>query len=242
MRELSLFTGAGGGLLATHHLLGWTTVGYVEINDYCQRVIAQRIRDGYLSGAPIFGDIRAFISEGYAASYTGMVDVVTGGFPCQPFSIAGKQLSHSDPRNMWPATLQVLRITKPKYALLENVPGLLGSGYFSEIIGDLAKAGLVGQWHRIPASVFVDQKCGDRLWIVAQAMCEGFQGIHKTQRGINSESTKSIVSRLIRRATPRVYRRGDGVANRVERTRAIGNGQVPIVAATAWRILSGERQ
>lgn len=76
MRELSLFSGAGGGLLASKHLLGWTTVGYVEIEEYPQKVVAQRIKDGLLDAAPIFGDIKRFISEGYAESYKGMVDGV----------------------------------------------------------------------------------------------------------------------------------------------------------------------
>lgn len=106
MKELSLFSGAGGGLLATHHLLGWETVGYVEFNEYCQKVIAQRIKDGLLDNAPIFGDIRAFVSEGYAASYTGMVDVVSGGVPCQDISSAGggKELMGRDLEcgHIWP--------------------------------------------------------------------------------------------------------------------------------------------
>ena len=74
VRELSLFSGAGGGLLGTH-LMGWEPVGYVEYDDYCQRVIKARIEDGILRDAPIFGDIRAFISEGYADAYQGMVVV-----------------------------------------------------------------------------------------------------------------------------------------------------------------------
>jgi site-specific DNA-cytosine methylase len=67
LRELSLFTGAGGGVLGTHHLLGWETIGYVEWNEYCQRVIAQRIEDGHLSRAPIFTDVREFVQSGAAA-------------------------------------------------------------------------------------------------------------------------------------------------------------------------------
>src|SRR3990167_11417581 len=98
MRELSLFSGAGGGLLGSK-LLGWNCVGYVESNEYCQKVLRQRIADGFLDAAPIFGDIRKFISEGYAASYQGMVDVVTAGFPCQPFSISGKGFGKDDHRN-----------------------------------------------------------------------------------------------------------------------------------------------
>jgi DNA (cytosine-5)-methyltransferase 1 len=75
MRELSLFSGAGGGLLGSH-LLGWTPIGYVEWNDYCQRVIRQRIIDGILPNAPIFGDVRQFIQSGAASRYRGFVDVV----------------------------------------------------------------------------------------------------------------------------------------------------------------------
>lgn len=167
MRELSLFSGAGGGLLATKHLLGWQTIGYVENSDYCQRVIAQRIRDGLLDDAPIFGDVRTFISEGFAASYTGMVDVVSGGFPCQPFSVAGKKLGADDPRNMWPATLEVIRITRPRCAFLENVPGLLTSGYFATILEGLAEVGMFSRWGCISAA---DTGAGherERLWIVA---------------------------------------------------------------------------
>ncbi len=80
LRELSLFTGAGGGVLGTK-LLGWQSVGYVEFNQYCQRVIMQRIADGLLDNAPIFSDIREFIKEGHAEAYAGNVDVISGGFP-----------------------------------------------------------------------------------------------------------------------------------------------------------------
>ena len=173
MRELSLFTGAGGGLLGTHHLLGWETVGYVEIEDYCQRVIKQRIADGLLPEAPIFSDIRAFISEGYAASYTGMVDVVTGGFPCQPFSVAGKQLGADDPRNMWPATIETIRIIQPRYTFLENVPGLLVSGYFHRILGDLAESGFDARWKVVSAAEVGAPHKRDRLWIMADSKCGG---------------------------------------------------------------------
>jgi len=108
MNELSLFSGTGGGLLGTK-LLGFMPVGYVENNDYCQRILKQRITDGVLENAPIFGDIKAFISDGYADEYKGMVDIITAGFPCQPFSIAGKQQGDQDGRNMWPETIDVIR-------------------------------------------------------------------------------------------------------------------------------------
>jgi DNA (cytosine-5)-methyltransferase 1 len=166
MRELSLFTGAGGGILGTL-LMGWTPVGYVEFNDYCQRVLAQRIEDGHIERAPIFGDIRAFVREGYAASYQGMVDLITAGFPCQPFSVAGKQAAADDPRNMWPATAEVLRIVRPRFALLENVPGLLAGshGYFGEVLRELATLGYDVRWGVLSAADAGAPHLRKRLWI-----------------------------------------------------------------------------
>jgi DNA (cytosine-5)-methyltransferase 1 len=166
VRELSLFSGAGGGLLGTH-LLGWRPIGYVEFNDYCQRVIRQRILDGILPNAPIFGDIRTFISSGSAELYRGVTDIITGGFPCQPFSVAGKQAGADDPRNMWPATIECLRIIRPKYALLENVAGLVTSGYFGTILGDLAESGFNCRWRILSAAEMGAPHKRDRLWIVA---------------------------------------------------------------------------
>jgi len=150
VRELSLFSGAGGGLLGTY-LLGFSPVGYVEFSDYCQRVLKQRIKDGVFPEAPIFGDIKAFIGEGYAESYTGMVDVITAGFPCQEFSVAGARAGSSGERNMWPETWTAIRTIRPRAVFLENVPGLLTSGveadpdidisYFGSILADLAEIG-----------------------------------------------------------------------------------------------------
>jgi site-specific DNA-cytosine methylase len=81
MNELSLFSGSGGGLLGTM-LLGFTPIGYVEWDDYCQRILASRIKDGILPAAPIFGDIKTFIDSGCAELYRGITDVISGGFPC----------------------------------------------------------------------------------------------------------------------------------------------------------------
>lgn len=166
MNELSLFSGAGGGLLASL-LLGWRPVGYVEWDDYCQRVIAQRIADGILPAAPIFTDVREFSKSGAAAEYRGVADVVSGGFSCQPFSVAGKRAGADDSRNMWPAMLECIRLVRPRYAFMENVPGLLTSGYFGRILGDLAESGYDARWRILSAAELGAPHRRDRLWIVA---------------------------------------------------------------------------
>ena len=168
MRELSLFSGAGGGLLATQHLLGWTTIGYVEIDEYCQAILAQRIEDGYLSPAPIFGDINQFIGEGYALGYKGMVDVITAGFPCQPFSVAGQQKGESDERNLWPQTRDTIRTIRPRYVMLENVSGLLAHDYIYTILSDLAEIGYDAKWTVLGADDVGAPHRRKRWWCVGE--------------------------------------------------------------------------
>ena len=167
MYELSLFSGAGGGLLATKHLLGWKTIGYVEIDDYCQQVLAQRIKDGFLDEAPIFGDINAFLSEGYAERYRGVADVITAGFPCQPFSVAGQQKGEKDERNLWPQTRDTIGVVRSRYVLLENVPGLLSHQYIWTILSELTSMGYDSMWGIVSAQDAGAQHLRKRWWCVA---------------------------------------------------------------------------
>lgn len=253
MRELSLFTGAGGGLLGTK-LLGWESIGYVEINDYCQRIIKQRIDDGILDEAPIFGDIRTFIDQGYAESYYGMADVITAGFPCQPFSIAGNQKGEDDKRNMWPETIKCIRIIRPRFALLENVPGLLSSGYFGRILGDLVESGFDIRWCCISPVGKHERFPGLRLWMLATSSSER-RKISTHETGIRAPSYKKAPRTWCKEGNVltsshggRIYcfpstdtvRSFNDVANWVERNAAIGNGQVPAVVAAAWSLLNDD--
>ena len=255
MRELSLFTGAGGGLLGTK-LLGWHTVGYVEFNEYCQKVLAQRIQDGFLDEAPIFGDIDHFIESGASKKYAGFVDVLTAGFPCQPFSVAGKKRGQDDERNKWPQTIQCIRDVRPRYALLENVPGLLNSGYFGEILSSLAQAGFDARWCVLGADDVGAPHRRKRLWILADSkrsgcgvqsgalagkagtLQAGGEQIQSRSEVRDSSSNVAYTNRWPTEPQP-ICRVAHGVAHRVDRLKALGNGQVPRVAATAWELLSG---
>lgn len=231
MRELSLFTGIGGGLLGTH-LLGFEVVGYVEFNEYCQRIIRQRIDDGIFADAPIFGDIRAFVSEGYAAAYQGLVDIVTGGFPCQPFSVAGKQAAVDDPRNMWPTTIDVIRTVRPRYAFLENVPGLLAGthGYFGHILRELAEAGYDAEWLCLSCADVGGLHQRNRIWLYAIRDTERL----RLQDGTRKHIWPELTARARWSTESNIQRISDGLPNWMDRLKAIGNAQVPIVAAVAF--------
>ena len=277
MNELSLFSGAGGGLLATKHLLGWTCKGYVENDPYCQNILRQRIADGFLDAAPVFGDINAFIGEGFAEAYQGMVDVITAGFPCQPFSVAGRRAGADDHRNQWPNTLRVIRLVGPRFIFLENVPGLLAHSYWGTILGGLAEAGYDAEWCVLGADDIGAPHRRKRLWILAYAdgiRCkdplERYAAISescrpnqsrpewwdrdpadladaegKQDRGLqprrlppdasaDGNEAREAAARPVKSFLGRVV---DGCPDRVDRLRALGNAQVPLVAATAWHIL-----
>jgi len=249
MNELSLFTGAGGGLLGSI-LLGWKTIGAVEIEEYPCKVLEQRQRDGILDAFPIWQmDIREF-NRRIAPIYKGVVDVVTAGFPCQPFSVAGKQRAEQDERNMWPHTIECIRLVQPQYAFLENVPGLLATGYIRRVYGDLAEAGYNAQWCVLGAD-----NCGaphhrKRLWIFAYTQeCgnRGALGDNQTPERKNragSFKCKSLARKNWHHTkgrpthTPNLLCMAHGVAHRMDRLKAIGNGQVPRVVKVAWEVLS----
>ena len=247
MRELSLFTGAGGGLTGTA-LLGWTPIGYVEINEYCQQVIRQRIEDGCIPEAPIFGDIRTFTREGYARRYRGMVDIVTGGFPCQPFSTAGKQKGGKDDRNMWPETADVIRMVRPKYAFIENVAGLLAHEYIREIFKDLAEMGMDARWGVLGGFATGNITNGERIWIVAYApdrvQCAGMDSIKNISVGSKESFTRRFESAISHALSQddytRIKRNPDVVAEKMEQLKAIGNGQMGPVVKLAWETLARE--
>ena len=149
MRELSLFSGYGGFSLGLRLAgLDVQTVGYVENDPYCQEIIKARISDGHLDWAPIISDIRSADFRPMA----GLVDIISGGFPCQPHSTAGQRKGADDERNLWPDTLRAIREVGPSWVLLENVPGILSNGYGGTVIGDLSEAGYDCVWDVVSAA------------------------------------------------------------------------------------------
>lgn len=300
LNELALFAGAGGGLLGSK-LLGWQTVCYVEWDKYAIEVLKARIRDGYLDDAPIWDDAKNFDGHPWA----GCVDIITAGFPCQPWSGAGKRLGELDKRNLWPDTLRIVREVRPEWILLENVARLLSNAYIRRIFADLAEVGYDARWDCISAAAIGAPHRRDRLWIVAHANSQrptpAIQYIRSSQcqatsesgsngkiqslanpdsgrqqeysqfdrqteqdsinrdtqggyiDGFSDEISNSMCNKLEKSGDqspqqrfaeihwwdiePELGRVADGVAHRVDRLRAIGNGQVPAVVREAWEWL-----
>ncbi|ENO92580.1 C-5 cytosine-specific DNA methylase [Thauera sp. 28] len=238
MNELALFAGAGGGILGGH-LLGWRTICAVERDAYDAQVLALRQNDGALPAFPIWSDVCSFDGR----PWRGLVDVVSGGFPCQDISSAGFGAGISGERSgLWRQMARIVGEVRPRFVFVENSPLLVGRG-LAVVISDLAELGYDAQWLRLSASDCGAPHKRDRLWVVADA-----ERLHIREEPCSRQAGR--VGRF-RESIPwdgdcfgalRQFRRvDDGLAYGVERTDAIRNGQVPLVAATAFSILTGPR-
>ena len=140
MNELALFAGAGGGILGGK-LLGWRTVCAVEIDPYRRSVLLARQNDRTLAPFPVWDDIRTF--DGRA--WRGVVDVVSGGFPCQDISVAGKGAGITGERSgLWGEMRRIIGQVRPRFVLVENSPALTIRGGV-RVTADLAGLGYVGR-------------------------------------------------------------------------------------------------
>jgi DNA (cytosine-5)-methyltransferase 1 len=261
----SLFSGIGGIDLGLERA-GMRVVWQCERDPWCRSILAR-----HWPGVPCYHDIRDIAPVGLpirrVSVHPQRVDVLAGGFPCQPVSQAGKRLAQADERWLWPEFARCIRVLRPRYIVVENVPGLLTRG-MGDVLGDLAALGFDAEW-----TVFGARNVGaphrrDRVWIVAYANAE--------RRGANerdlctrqpdadrsgSEVADSMRSRLERHRSehqlrarastqrpstrdggwwcsePDVGRVAHGVPARVDRLRALGNAVVPQCAEHIGRCL-----
>lgn len=185
MNELALFAGAGGGILAGH-LLGWRTVCAVERDAYAAQVLAQRQNDGILPTFPIWSDVCSFDGK----PWKGIIDVISGGFPCQDISSAGKGAGiDGDRSGLWTEMARIIGEVRPRFVFVENSPMLVSRG-LTRVIGDLAKMGYDAHWARLSASNFGAPHIRDRLWIVAYTNSQRF-ALKDITRGLQKKITWS---------------------------------------------------
>ena len=141
LNELALFAGAGRGILAGK-LLGWRTVCAVEWEPYPASVLCARQNDGFLPPFPIWDDVQTFDGK----PWRGIVDVVSGGFPCQDISAAGRGAGIDGERSgMWREMARIIYEVRPRFAFVENSPMLTSRG-LGTVLGDLASMGFDARW------------------------------------------------------------------------------------------------
>lgn len=228
-----------------------TVVGQVEIDPFCQRVLTKHWPE-----VPQHDDVRTCV-EWWRSEPRPTVDLVCGGFPCQPVSVAGRQLGQADELWLWPAFADVLRGLRPRYAVLENVPGLLNGG-MGEVLGDLAEIGYNAEWDCVPAASVGAPHLRDRVFIIAhvahadrvwQLQQEG--GVADVGRWVSHSSSpitwpapvgavwwslEPDVGRVVT-GVPTGLDGGINAGSRVNRIKALGNAVVPQVAEHIGRLV-----
>jgi DNA (cytosine-5)-methyltransferase 1 len=254
VNELALFAGAGGGILGGH-LLGWRTVCAVEFDPYARDVLVARQNDGCLPPFPIWDDVRTFDGR----PWRGVVDVVSGGFPCQDISQAGttnglKGLD-GERSGLWSEMRRIIHEVRPRFVLVENSPMLTIRG-LGVILGELAALGFDAAWGVFSAADVGARHERERMWIVAESnqvgplpdmqednAMEGGRKIAPFRREdwIQPEMVSAMCGTLDAewKDFPDAARDADAVADWVDRLKATGNGQVPAVVRLAWETLMG---
>lgn len=267
MRELALFAGAGGGILGGK-LLGWRTVCAVEIDGYARSVLVARQNDGSIGPFPIWDDVRTFDGK----PWRGSVDLVSGGFPCQDISIAGKGAGITGARSgLWREMARIIREVGPSFVFIENSPMLVHRG-LDAVLRDLAEMGFNVRWCCLGAADAGAPHKRERIWILANAKSgrqpmrrrtqgkgrhalwgnlspKGKQVRHADRQGLEIGESQSddhgSEQPTVERAgwwesEPKLGRVAHGVADRVDRLKCIGNGQVPAVVKLAWETLTAD--
>lgn len=156
VRHVDLFSGIGGFALAAGWA-GFTTVQFVEIDPFCRAVLRKHWPD-----VPIHDDIRTFTADLVGRP----IDLITGGVPCQPFSVAGKRRGQEDDRHLWPEMARVIGACRPRWVLGENVPGFISLG-LDDCLADLESLGYEARAIVVPACAVNAPHRRDRVWIVA---------------------------------------------------------------------------
>jgi len=237
-----LFAGAGGGILADL-LLGHRPVFAVEIAKYPQKILQQRQFDGIFPFFPIFGDIREFDGKPWERK----VDILCGGFPCT--DISGSGASRKDKRKgiegkrsgLWKEYARLIGEIKPKIIFAEN-SSLLRTRGLGIVLQDLAQMGYDARWCVLGARHIGANHKRSRMWVLAYPSSGGLQGSgQKFQIWAKSNHIQNMVRwTRLQNSIPKPYGIGSRyeVANFMDRVQAIGNGQVPDVAAIAFTVLS----
>ena len=242
------FCAGYGGIERGLDLAGFKhrVIAYVEIEAFAIANLVQKMEAGLLRPAPIYTDIKTFPAE----VFRGKVSIITGGYPCQPFSKVGNRLGEDDPRHLWPHIRRHMQSIKPSRCFLENVEGHITLG-LPTVIADMEEDGYRTTWGIFSAREVGALHQRKRVFIMANSFGKGLerhagngsecdeQGRHgaKEERPIGQSSIRNRESSQWP-PEPGLGRVVDGCADRVDRIRLLGNGVVPQTAAKAWTVLS----
>jgi DNA (cytosine-5)-methyltransferase 1 len=247
MKVLDLFSGIGGFSLAAEWV-GFETAAFCEIDEKCQKVLKK-----HWPNVPIHSNIKELNGVDYAG-----IDIITGGYPCQPFSVAGSQKAQSDDRHLWPEMFRVITQAKPTWTICENVLGHVRLG-LDKVLNDLESIGYTCQSFIIPALAKGANHNRERVFIVAYSSSNGphegsttrsnetangngKKGAHKNS---NNERLGSLRAGMERGscspwawgAEPPALRVDDGLPDRMDRNKMLGNSIHPSIAYELFKAI-----
>jgi len=235
MKHASLFSGIGGFDLAAEWL-GWENIFQVEKDAFCQGVLKKNFKN-----TRIYDDITTFDGT----PYRGTIDVLSGGFPCQPFSIAGHMRGHEDERALWPEMLRVIQEIRPRWVVGENVANFAKMGLDSAF-ADLENLGYSVGAAILPACAVNAPHQRNRIWIIAHASGTGLQGVSESGSprtigtGTAQQSTRLLRTDWKKFPTQSPICTGDdGLSPKLVRlaTKAAGNAAVPQLIYEIFKML-----
>ena len=237
LKVLDLFSGIGGFSLGLERTGGFKTVAFCENDPFCQKVLQK-----HWPSVPIYNNI-------INLNHQEQVDVITGGYPCQPFSVAGKRKGHADDRHLWPHMFKVITQKRPSWVLLENVIGHLTLG-INGVLLDLEGEGYTTRPIVLPAASVNANHLRNRVFVIAYSgitRCEEISGLEQKTTGSKGVrpsdqiDTKFISKRSERRRwrrenwwkkkspEPLICGMANGIPQRVDRLRTLGAAVVPQV-------------
>ena len=226
LKLLDTFSGIGGFSYAAEKLVGgFETTQFIEIDPYCQKVLNK-----HWPNVPIHDDITTFTAKPF------QYDVVCGGFPCQSISQAGERegITQESRSGKFYDLMRVIRMVRPRYVILENVAAILANG-LDIVLGELSEAGYDAEWSIISASSLGAAHRRSRWRLIAYPCRNGLQ--REVRAKVSGETWHQKNCRRLNKdwrryeTQPTIHRTVDGISNRVDRLKALGNAVVPQVAA-----------
>ena len=239
------FCSGYGGIERGLNLAGFRhrVISYVEIEAFCCENLATKMENNQLDAAPIWTNIKTFPAHVFRDKVT----LITGGYPCQSFSAAGKRKGTDDPRHLWPYIKEHITTIRPIRVFFENVEGHITLG-LREVISDLESLGYVCAWGIFSAREVGAPHQRKRVYILADTICKGPQGRLSRRSDTQWQGEFRHAGRSSTAPQwgqdeswppePRLGRVVDGCADRVDRIRLLGNAVVPQTAAKAWTTLT----
>ena len=233
LKHFDLFSGIGGFALAAKWS-GFQTIGFCETNKFCRQILAKRWPE-----VPIYGDIRKLTGEQIKKT-SGIPDIITGGFPCQPYSIAGKRRGKKDDRSLWPEMLRIIREMEPAWVIAENVRGIV-SMELDQVLADMEDSNYHTESFIIPACAVNAPHRRDRVWIVANSIGKRLQGDVGQRKARKTKKKGKPKGHFAKRSwwslEPSVDRVADGIPRRVDRLKSLGNAVVPQIPWEFYEII-----